>query len=92
MAATLTLEGEITKDGQLVVTLPPDAPRGRVVLTLELASEEPELSEEDLEGQGLTAEEIASAPELGAWEGRSDVGDGSSYVESLRRSSVRYTW
>lgn len=103
MKTALRLEGEITEDGQLIVDLPPEFPRGRVVVTLEplpaaLASGEErldaiytlletrcetgevdvaarhdehqddlELTEEDLKGAGLTAEEIASSPEIGAW-------------------------
>lgn len=37
----LTLEGEVTDDGQLVVELPVNLPRGRVVLTLQRFEEEP---------------------------------------------------
>jgi hypothetical protein len=40
---SVSLEGEVTADGRLVVTLPPNVPRGRVRITLELASPEPEL-------------------------------------------------
>ena len=34
----MTIEGEITEDGRLIVTLPPDAPRGHVRVTVELKS------------------------------------------------------
>jgi hypothetical protein len=64
---SLSLEGEVTEDGRLVVILPSDVPRGRVRVTVELAPEALELSEEDLRGLGLTAQEIASSPEVGAW-------------------------
>ena len=68
MKTALRVEGEITKDGHLLVDLPPELPSGRVVVTLELLSEDDlELTEEDLRGAGLTAEEIAASPEIGAW-------------------------
>jgi hypothetical protein len=40
----LTLEGESTEDGRLVVALPPDLPPGRVKITVELTPEAFELS------------------------------------------------
>jgi hypothetical protein len=53
MKNALKVEGEITEDGHLVVELPPETPRGRVVVTLELLSEDDlKLTEEDLRGQG----------------------------------------
>jgi hypothetical protein len=93
MKISLRVEGEITEDGQLLVDLPPELPRGRVVVTLEPLSEENlELTEEDLKGAGLTAEEIASSPEIGAWAGDDEGQSGAEYVERLRRASPRYSW
>lgn len=88
----VTLEGEVTEDGRLVVTLPPDVPRGRVRVTVELAPEALDLSEDDLRGLGLTAQEISSSPEIGAWRQESSALDGERYVEALRgvRSSCRW--
>jgi hypothetical protein len=92
MKTALTIEGEITEDGHLVVNLTPELPRGRVVVTLELLSEDDlDLTEDDLKGAGLTAEEIASSPELGAWAGESEVPSGAEYVEKLRQAP-RYSW
>ncbi|MCP4663759.1 MAG: hypothetical protein GY856_50895 [bacterium] len=80
-------------NGHLLVDLPPDLPRGRVMLTLELVPEDdPELTDEDLQGLGLTAEEIAKSPEIGAWAGEPEVPSGAEYVENLRRPRQRYTW
>ena len=68
MKTALRVEGEITEDGHLLVDLPPELPRGRVVVTLEpLPEDDLELAEEDLMGTGLTAEDIASSPGIGAW-------------------------
>ncbi len=93
MKTALCVEGEITEDGQLLVDLPPELPRGRVMLTLELVPEdEPELTDEDLQGLGLTAEEIAKSPEIGAWAGDPEVPSGAEYVENLRRPRQRYAW
>lgn len=92
MKTVLRVEGEITEDGHLLVDLPSELPRGRVVITLEPLSEEGlELTEEDLRGAGLTAEEIASSPEIGAWKD-SDEQSGAEYVETIRRASHRYSW
>ena len=92
MGEILSMEGEITEDGQLLVNLPPDVPRGRVVLTLEiLPTDDLELREEDLQGLGRTAEEIAASPEIGAWAEDRDIASGEQYVENLRRRS-RYQW
>jgi hypothetical protein len=40
---------------------------------------------------GATAQEIANAPEFGAWADRTDIISGEDYVEKLR-SRRRYTW
>lgn len=93
MKTALRVEGEITEDGHLLVDLPPELPRGRVIVTLEpLPEEDLELSEEDLKGAGLTAEEIASSPEIGAWAEDGEAQSGAEYVEQLRRASPRYSW
>jgi hypothetical protein len=92
MGDVLSMEGEITEDGRLLVELPPDIPRGRVALTLEiLPTDDLELPDEDLRGLGLTAEEIAACPEIGAWAEDRDLPSGEQYVENLRRRS-RYPW
>ena len=93
MKRALRLEGEITEDGHLVVDLPPEMPRGRVVVTLEPVPEEAfKLAEEDLKGAGLTAEEIAASPEIGAWAEDRETESGAEYVEKVRRASPRYSW
>lgn len=92
MKIALRVEGEITEDGHLVVDLPPELPRGRVVVTLEPVLEDVlDLSDEDLKGAGLTAEEIAASPEIGAW-AEDDIESGAEYVEKIRRASPRYSW
>lgn len=93
MKTVLRVEGEITEDGHLLVDLPPELPRGRVVITLEPLSEDDlELTEEDLRGAGLTAEEIAASPEIGAWTEDGEERSGAEYVETIRRASHRYSW
>lgn len=89
MKRALRMEGEITEDGHLLVDLPPELPSGRVVVILELVQKE---TDEDLEGRGLTAEEIARSPEIGAWADDPDIKSGAEYVENLRRVSPRYSW
>jgi len=93
MKSILRIEGEITEDGHLLVHLPAELPSGRVVITLEpLPADDLDLTEEDLKGAGLTAEEIASSPEIGAWAGAGEEQSGAEYVERLRRASPRYSW
>lgn len=89
---SLSLEGEVTEDGRLVVILPSDVPRGRVRVTVELAPEAFELSENDLRGLGLTAEEIASSPDLGAWGQENPAIDGAHFVEALRGVRPGHHW
>jgi hypothetical protein len=48
------------------------------------------LTEDDLRGQGLTAEEIAASLEIGAWVDV-EVG-GAEYVEQVRRAAPRHHW
>jgi len=57
-----------------------------------LPEDDLELTEEDVKGAGLTAEEIASSPEIGAWADDKAVPSGAEYVENLRRASPRYSW
>ena len=93
MKTVLRVEGEITEDGHLFVDLPPEFPRGKVAITLEpLPEDDLKLTEEDLRGAGLTAEEIASSPEIGAWSEGGAEQSGSEYVETIRRASPRYSW
>jgi hypothetical protein len=92
MKTAVQVEGEITEDGHLLLDLPPELPKGRVVVTLEpLPEEEIDLTEDDLQGLGLTADEIARSPEIGAWAGEHEV-SGAEYVENLRGASPRYSW
>jgi hypothetical protein len=93
MKTAVRVEGEITEDGHLRIDLPPELPRGRVVVTLEpLPEDDLDLAEEDLKGAGLTAEEIAASPEIGAWAEDGEVQSGAEYVENLRGASPRYSW
>lgn len=91
-ATSLTLRGEVTDDGRLIVSLPPDVPRGPVRVTVETVPEPLELSEDDIRGLGLTAEEIASSPELGSWGKGDPVPDGARFVEALRSLRPSYRW
>jgi hypothetical protein len=91
-ATALRFDGEVTEDGQLHVELPVDVLRGPVVVTLAPAEEALVLSEEDLRGAGLTAAEISSSPEIGAWAEDREIPSGAEYVEHLRAASRRYSW
>jgi hypothetical protein len=90
--ATMTLDGEVTEDGRLLVSLPPDTPRGRVRITVELASGAPEVTDEELRGLGLTAEEISRSPDFGAWGQQGGVEDSAEFVADLRADRLRYRW
>lgn len=48
-----------------------------------------ELTDEDLKGAGLTAEEIAQSPDIGAWSDDPEIPSGAEYVERLRRPASR---
>jgi len=48
------------------------------------------LTDEDLKGTGLTAEEISQSPEIGAWSDDHEIQSGAEYVEKLR-ASPRYS-
>lgn len=54
---------------------------------MSLPEDDLELTEEDLKGAGLTAEEIALSPEIGAWAEDDEAPSGAEYVEKLRRGS-----
>ena len=93
MKTALRIPGEITEDGRLVLELPPELPRGRVVVTLEPEDENDfDVADEDLRGFGLTAKEIADAPEIGSWADASEALSGAEFVEHVRRPFARYTW
>ncbi len=102
MSDKYVFEETVGEDG--TVQLPPDAPHGHIRITVEamhpeLSAEEATLdaelqellSDENLRGQGLTAGEIARSPEFGAWEHRTDIESGESFVEKMRQKR-RYTW
>lgn len=93
MKTAIRVEGEISEDRQLLVELPPEVPRGRVMLTLEpVPDDDLELTDEDLRGLGLTAEEIAKSPEIGSWADGDDLQSGADFVDRLRRTRHGYTW
>ncbi|GAB4521610.1 MAG: hypothetical protein OHK0046_33220 [Anaerolineae bacterium] len=86
----IILEGVVDENGQLVLQLPPGSPRGRVeVVVREIAAEDIDTELEallrDLEGEGLTAEEIVQSPEIGIWADRDDMSDVPAYLENLRQ-------
>jgi hypothetical protein len=56
-----------------------------------LPEDDLKLDEEDLRGAGLTAEEIAACPEIGARAGN-EMQSGADYVAELRRAAPRYSW
>lgn len=93
MSTALRIRGEVTEDGRLVAELPAELPRGPVLITLEPQDEDGlELTEEDLLGLGLTAQDIAEAPEIGAWANEKDTLSGEELVEQMRSAPVRYKW
>ncbi len=103
MTAAIIVYGEVTEDGRLIIdALPPDAPRGQVEIRISVkedikpaSPDEELLSDEELEelirkypnGMGMTAGEIARAPEIGAWAHRTDIGDSVDFVDEMRRRS-----
>jgi hypothetical protein len=101
MTDRITIQGKVTEDGQLIVQLPPDAPRGTVeVIVKKISQYTPEEEEEaDAEfeammndpaiftGQGLSAEEILNSPVYGSWADREDITDSANYVAEMRRRS-----
>ena len=90
MKQAVRIEGEITEDGHLLVDLPPELPHGRVAVILEPLSEEKlDLTEEDLQGVGLTAAEIAQSPEIGSWADDLEVQSGAEYVDRIRGKEPR---
>lgn len=100
MTDKLVFEETVGEDGKLTLQLPPGAPRGHIRITVEaveppaLSPEEEAaldaeiaelLSDENLQGLGQIAEEIAHAPEIGIWKDRTDITDSVEFVEALRR-------
>jgi hypothetical protein len=55
--AILKIEGEVTESGELRVDLPPDTPRGKVVLTLVPVDE----------AHSLEAEALLQPQDAGSW-------------------------
>jgi hypothetical protein len=70
MKTALRVEGEITEDGHLVVELPPETPRGRVVVTLEPVPERGARRVPGLHPGSMEASEDFDAPLLDATPGR----------------------
>jgi hypothetical protein len=101
MTDMITIQGKVTEDGQLIVQLPPDAPRGTVEVIVkkvrQYTPEEEAAADADFEammndpatftGQGLTAEEILNSPIYGIWADREDMTDSAEYVTEMRRRS-----
>lgn len=99
MTDMITIQGKVTEDGQLIVQLPPDAPRGDVEITVKKVvthtPEEEAAADAEFEalmndpttftGLGLSAEEILNSPVYGIWADRTDMVDSAEYVRQLRR-------
>lgn len=107
MTIKIIIDGEINDNGELVVNLPADVPRGRVKITLEPTPESPidnnysDDLDEELEAlldetfanshKGLTMGEIALADEIGILEDDKNFPDGKTYVEQIRKNQ-RKKW
>ena len=87
MSDILIFEETVGEDGKLVVQLPPNAPHGRVRVTVEKVEEEWAEIERiiRMDGEGRTMGEILQSPEIGAWKDRTDITDSVEYVEKMRR-------
>lgn len=95
----IVIKGTVSEDGRLVVTLPPDTPRGdvEVVLRRIAATEADTALDETLEavlndpamfsGSGQTMGEIVQSPAIGMWENRSDMLHPTQWLAERRRSS-----
>lgn len=101
MSDVIIFEETVGEDGKLVLHIPPEGPHGRVKVTVEPVhqSKQGELTPQEAaelqaeierlvsgEGEGLTAAEIARAPEIGAWKHRTDITDSVEFVEQMRRA------
>ena len=105
MSDIIELEAFVEEDGRAVVNLPPDVPRGPVVMRLEVRPRETDrdkmadagdgdvdFSDDYFLGEGKTIGEILESPEIGV--GAFDhITDSAAYVEELRkRIGWRYQW
>lgn len=101
MTDWITIQGKVTEDGQLIVHLPPDAPRGAVEVTLkkvrQYTPEEEAAADAEFEamindpaaftGQGISTDEILNSPLYGIWADREGLTDSADYVADMRRRS-----
>lgn len=67
-------------------TEPALTPEEEAALDAEIAAL---LTPEALRGQGLTASEIAHAPEIGIWKDRTDITDSVEFVARMREENRR---
>lgn len=100
----IEIEAEVSPDGTLHIELPAGSMTGRVRVTVQKMTEQPEASEmsqaeldelkqffeEHPNGLGLTAAEIMQSPYIGVLS--DDDIDGEAFVEQLRRGHKRYSW
>ncbi len=98
MTDKVIVQGEINNDGELIIQLPPDVPRGSVKVTIEQASINIEIDDFDeeleaiiddsLNSESLTMGEI-ELPDAPIFD--DDFPDGKIYVDQIR-SKRRYAW
>lgn len=97
MTDKIILQGEINEQGELIIQLPSDMPRGAVQVTIEhttefenntLDEELEQLITESINSEGLPMGEIElpDEPVFGK-----DFPDGKTYVEQIRKKR-RYSW
>lgn len=95
MTEKIIIQGEISEDGQLVVQLPPDAPRGAVQITIEQTTALQEddfdaeldaLIDESLNSKGMTMGEI-KLPDEPIFD---NLPDSEEYISQIRKR--RYKW
>jgi hypothetical protein len=95
--AVIVLKGTISEDGRLVITLPPDAPRGDVevvVRSLPAAETDAAAALETLlndpatfDHPGATMGEIAASQAVGLWKNRAEMDDPVEWLAQQRRST-----
>ena len=95
MIDKIIIQGEINDDGELIIQLPPDAPRGAVQITIEQTMALPEddfdaeldaLIDESLNSKGMTMGEI-ELPDEPIFD---NLPDSEEYINQVRKR--RYKW
>jgi hypothetical protein len=74
------------ENGQIQIKGDAEIPAGTELIVTVVGEHDRDEDDEKVEEEGISAEELLSAPFIGIWADRDDIGDSAEFAERIRRN------